>query len=667
MVTSLYKVSFFLFFTFYSLYIFAQSDSAKIYELGAVRLKGEQQYEDSFNQISSKKMQDMNLLTVSEALKTITGINQANVGDRNESVVYLRGFDLRQVPVYIDGVPVYVPFDGYVDLARFTTFDLSQIQVSKGGSSVIYGANTLGGAINLISRKPTEKFEGDALIGWMNGGVRGNVNVGGIYKKFYYQLGASYFEREFYPLSKSYKPNKLENGGRRDDAYNKDQKINLKIGFIPTKRMEHSINFLHQSGEKGNPLYAGNDSLNPRLTKSRYWKWPAWNKSSAYYLSEIKWGSSQYFKTRLFYDQFKNSLESYDDKTYSSMKKGSSFFSNYNDYTYGGNIEYGNKNIKNHFIKTALHYKRDVHREDEGKPNTKLQFQDYTGSLGVEDFYKINKKWSVLGGLSYNVRQSLRADKFVGKTTAIEQFASNKSAAINAQMELTYKVNTNNTFFIKLARKTRFATIKDRYSYKLGTAIPNPDLKAENALHFELGNTLQFAKRWTMNTAIFYSAIDDVIQTVNNAFKDSARLGMSQQQNTGNAIFYGAELALNCAVNKQFNISLNYTYIERKNLSNPNIKFVNVPNHNAFLTAQYSFKKGHWLLLNNGYNSARYSTSYGVKAAAYNVTNLKAHFAFNKAFSLEAGINNLLDQNYAFLEGFPEAGRNYLVNLRMSF
>lgn len=61
----------------------------------------------------------------------LPGIHIANIGARNESVVWVRGFDLRQVPVFVDGIPVYVPFDGYVDMGRFTTFDLAEIQVAK--------------------------------------------------------------------------------------------------------------------------------------------------------------------------------------------------------------------------------------------------------------------------------------------------------------------------------------------------------------------------------------------------------------------------------------------------------------------------------------------------------------------------------------------------------
>ncbi|MGZ8220275.1 MAG: TonB-dependent receptor plug domain-containing protein, partial [Methylobacter sp.] len=46
------------------------------------------------------------------------------MGARNERLIYIRGFNSRQVPLFMDGIPVYVPYDGNVDLNRFSTFDI---------------------------------------------------------------------------------------------------------------------------------------------------------------------------------------------------------------------------------------------------------------------------------------------------------------------------------------------------------------------------------------------------------------------------------------------------------------------------------------------------------------------------------------------------------------
>ncbi len=76
---------------------------------------------------------------VSRALVLLPGLNYVQVGPRNEGMVNVRGFDLRQVPVYVDGVPVYVSYDGYTDLARFLVSDMAKITVTKGETSLLMG------------------------------------------------------------------------------------------------------------------------------------------------------------------------------------------------------------------------------------------------------------------------------------------------------------------------------------------------------------------------------------------------------------------------------------------------------------------------------------------------------------------------------------------------
>lgn len=234
-----------------SLSVKAQLDSTKVFELGEVVIASPLvNRTDPPNTLSANSIEKMNRITVSEALNLMPGITQSVVGARNESMVYIRGFDLRQIPVYIDGVPVYVPYDGYVDLARFTTSDLSSIQVSKSGSSVIYGANTLGGAINLVSRKPVDTLEVNGTIGWLSGGQRANINVGSRIGNFYTQVALSQYKRDNYPLSKNFKPTKNETGSNRNNSYNDDKKISLKLGYITKKENEYSIGYTRQQGKK---------------------------------------------------------------------------------------------------------------------------------------------------------------------------------------------------------------------------------------------------------------------------------------------------------------------------------------------------------------------------------------------------------------------------------
>ena len=88
----------------------------------------------------------------------------------------IRGFDTRQVGMYLDNIPIYVPYDGYADISRFLASDIYTIEVAKGYSSPLLGPNGLGGAINLVTKQPEKKFEGDGSFGTGSGRRAGNRN-----------------------------------------------------------------------------------------------------------------------------------------------------------------------------------------------------------------------------------------------------------------------------------------------------------------------------------------------------------------------------------------------------------------------------------------------------------------------------------------------------------
>jgi len=98
--------------------IFAQSEKdtiSNVYQLGEVVIISKSEKE----KIDQKQMQSLNKKDVAETLGILPSITINNVGSRNESAVYLRGFDIRSVPIYMDGIPIYIPYDGYVDLAIY--------------------------------------------------------------------------------------------------------------------------------------------------------------------------------------------------------------------------------------------------------------------------------------------------------------------------------------------------------------------------------------------------------------------------------------------------------------------------------------------------------------------------------------------------------------------
>jgi len=244
-----------IYFNFISLFSQVPTDSIsgteKVYELGEVVISGTIDRE----KLTASDIQKYNTPDVASALSVLPSVIFNNAGARNEGTLFIRGFDLRGIPVFMDGIPVYVPYDGTLDLSRFTTLDLSGIDISKGFSSMVYGPNTLGGAINLISSQPSKKLEIGVKTGiTSNRGYSTAVNAGSRIGKFFYQASYSVLDNQFMPLSKDFDTLKLEPDHRRDNSFRKDSKVNLKIGFMPNSRDIYSLNYIYQHGEKGNPV-----------------------------------------------------------------------------------------------------------------------------------------------------------------------------------------------------------------------------------------------------------------------------------------------------------------------------------------------------------------------------------------------------------------------------
>nr|WP_278248029.1 TonB-dependent receptor [Flavobacterium johnsoniae] len=364
-------------------------------------------------------------------------------------------------------------------------------------------------------------------------------------------------------------------------------------------------------------------------------------------------------KTRIYYDKFKNTLNSYDDKTYSTQTKGYAFQSLYDDYTYGGNVEYNTQIIPKNDFKIAVHFKEDVHRENNlGEPVR--HFIDNTILVGIEDVYKVTNKFTVIPGVSYNIRKNIQAQDYASVTKTISDYpAADASDAYNAQVGVFYQLNETQKAGATVSQKTRFATIKDRYSYRMGTAIPNPDLKPETAINYEVNYTAKFFERLTFQTALFYSTITDAILSVSNV-----QPGKAQMQNFGKAQYSGIELQADYSILENLSLNVNYTYIERKNMTSPEVHFTDVPGTKVMGTLEYQPLKVLRLIANAEFNSSRYSTSYGTAVADYTLLNFYASGRILKNFSLDAGLNNILDRNYSLVEGFPEEGRNFFVTLR---
>ena len=635
-----------------------------VFTLGEIEVtaKAEAEKNTTVEKLYSDEIRLFEKVTVADAANLLPGVTASFTGARNEQTLYVRGLDIKHVPLFIDGIPVYVPYDGYPDLARFTTYDLSTLVVSKGFTSVLYGPNTMGGAINMVSRRPEKTFEGDLGAGIASGETySGYINLGTNQGKWYLQGGASYLDSDYFPLSDDFTASKNENGGHRDNSYKTDYKFNLKAGFTPNAIDEYAISFIDQNGEKGTPVYTGSD----RSVTARYWRWPYWDKQSYYFTSKTGIGQSSYVKTRAYHDTFKNSLFSYDDATYTKISKKYAFRSWYDDYTDGGSLELGSSLLADHTIKLAMHYKRDVHREqNEGAPE--LTFKDQMFSIGLEDTWAFMPKFYTIAGIGYDSLDTIEAENLNAKGL-IEDFPTEATSGLTPQFGLFFTPGKNDTVHISVARKTRLPSIKDKYSYRLGTAIPNPELDPEVSLNYELGYENKDIAGVMVKGTLFYNDVNDYIQSAKVANPTSPGKTIDQNQNIAEVAFTGIELEASVTPLTSLEVGGSYTLTSIDNKTD-NSEIVNVPKHKTIAYVRYTLLERLTAQFDGEYDSKRYSSSNGVQVADdYLIFNTKLGYAMKNGISLEAGAKNLFDENYEIQEGYPEAGRTFYANLRYTF
>ena len=97
-------------------------------------------------------------------------------GEGSVGSLFLRGTNSTQTAVLLDGRRLPQGFSNSYEIGRYRIFGLASVEVLRGPSSTLYGANALGGVIDLRQQSPLTARAGSTLVAEGGSFGRGTLN-----------------------------------------------------------------------------------------------------------------------------------------------------------------------------------------------------------------------------------------------------------------------------------------------------------------------------------------------------------------------------------------------------------------------------------------------------------------------------------------------------------
>jgi iron complex outermembrane receptor protein len=185
------------------------------------------------------------------------------------------------------------------------------------------------------------------------------------------------------------------------------------------------------------------------------------------------------------------------------MIKPSSGILNYDDHSIGASGEFDTRLISRNalgasfFVNDAVHQEQTTTFSTLNVPSTtpSQKDSDLQSSFAVQDAITVVTNVRATLGFRADHLGGLQAQDLNSAKTAVVPFqvqgvcpAANPSSfrsctdhvwSYNPAGALSYSTAKLGTLFVTFAEKSRFPTLKDRYSYKAVKAVPNPALRPE--------------------------------------------------------------------------------------------------------------------------------------------------------------------------------------------
>lgn len=647
--------------------------------------------------ITEKDIKSRNVQTASDAVAMATGVSASN---SIEGTVNLRGYSSKNILVLVDGQQMNTAWNGDVDWNMIPVENIRKIEVVSGGQSALYGGRAVGGVINIMTKtQKQDGVHGNALVSYgSHGTVKQAYSVSG--KKDKVTWGTFYESKQTngwrdYDVSKSQSGPKdglktdaagdaiigqrgkkyvlSENYGfNLGYAFNNDQKLTYKYTHaIYDWRYTNPITYTGTfKGNVGEKSYTPKDFLGTN-------GWRTYNMHSLTY-------NDQKNKVHAHFGLVDYTKDGYNtpDTSVNPSKNfdGKGTKTSYPSKSWDFDI---NKrwNVGKHTVLTGMSYGKDRFDltsyknltnwkvwNSKGTENQRTGGKDKYWALYAQDKWEIDSHWTAYIGGRYD--HYTKYDGYDNKNSAGVDISQTKSySKFSPKLSLDYAVNDNTNWYVSYGKSFNTPILYQLYRHSnMGTSdiYPNPLLTPETTDTWELGLKKKLANKTDIHADVFYAKTKDEIKTVPLGGKKK------QYQNVGDAKTHGFELALTQHHSEAWTSYINYTWQTGKIDSE---KDYDIPRHLLHLGTTYN--KDAWTVNVDGSfisdRTEKGNESGHFKARdAYFLLNLNTNYQFNKSFSMQFSIENLLDRDYydediSTNHYYIGDGRTYTISARYTF
>ncbi len=193
----------------------------------------------SVSVITTEDFENKQIQRVADALREVPGLSVVQSGTAGQlTSVFTRGLRSEHTQVLIDGVPINQGLAGLFNFADLTIDNLDRIEIVRGPQSTVYGPRALAGVIQIFTKTGTETPETTlSAEGGSYGTFRESLASSGKVGQVDYSLGAS----------------RLDTDNARPNNQYRLSYFNGTVGWSPNNELRVSSLFTYSLADTGNP------------------------------------------------------------------------------------------------------------------------------------------------------------------------------------------------------------------------------------------------------------------------------------------------------------------------------------------------------------------------------------------------------------------------------